>query len=551
MKKDKLIIFDLDGTLYKMKGGSFSNSKLHKKISENAIKYIKTKLKISKHEAENILKEVVHEYGENISIALEKKYGLNRYDYFDYVWNVKPKSYINKSKDIENILIRLNKDYEFLLISDSPKIWIINVLKALGIDTFFKGKILSGEGNKRKIFGNRYDDILNKYNIVPSDVIVVGDQEDTDIVPAKKIGLKTIFINQSKKSKLADVNIRNISNIESAISFLYDDFRKNKYYVFALNNIKIKEIYKIKVLKGSSSSIVLGYKNSIFKSGVTDNVKKEIQVYKKFKNILGSKYNKIFSHYSIVKQTNDHLVYKVKLLGEYSFEDYLLSPKTKNEELIQIFNNSVLKNIEKIHTNSMSNNMEAMKDFYEEILKALHKNLLKANLLNKNNLNLLELLKGNELIFINNCLSSMTHKDLTVGNIIINLKNRNAYFIDPRASVPYSNEKEKYGNIGIDLVGYYISVLRKEMEIKKKSDHISLTAMKKHITSEIAYYIKEGVTSQPFIDLCNLFWYSVYMACKCDFCLSSERVWLYAEMQNKFNLYFKKVIVHIKNNNKQ
>lgn len=548
MKKDKLIIFDLDGTLYKMKGGSFVNSKLHQKILKNAIRYIKIKLKISKHEAENILKEIVHEYGENISIALEKKYRLNRYEYFNYVWNINPKSYINKSNDLENILIRLNKDYEFLLMSDSPKIWIVNVLKMLGIETFFKGKILSGEGNKRKIFGNRYDDILNKHNIVSADVIVVGDQETTDIAPAKKIGLKTIFINQSKKSKLADVNIKSINNIESAINFIYNGFSKNKFYIFALNNIKIKEIYKAKVLKGSSNSIILRYKNSIFKSGLAENINKEIRVYKKFKNILGSKYNKIFSHYSIVKQTNNHLVYKVKLLGEYSFEDYLLSPKTKDEELIQIFNSSILKNIETIHTLSMSDNAEAMREFYREILRALHKNLFKANLLNKNNLNLLKLLKNNELIFINNCLSSMAHKDLTVGNIIINLKNSASYFIDPRASIPYSNEKEKYGNIGIDLVGYYISVLRKEMEIKKKSDHVSLTAMKKHITNKITYYIKEGATSQPFIDLCNLFWYSVYMACKCDFCLSPERAWLYTEMQNNFDLYFKKVTAHIKKN---
>lgn len=551
MKKDKLIIFDLDGTLYKMKGGSFANSKLREKVLRNAVKYIKIKLKISKHEAEIILEEIVSEYGENISIALEKKYKLNRYEYFDYVWNINPSPYIKKSKDVEGSLIRLNKDYEFLLMSDSPKIWISNVLKVLGIESFFKGKILSGEGNKRKIFGNRYDDILSKYNIIPSNVIVVGDQENTDIAPAKKIGLNTIFINQSKKSKFADANIRSISNLEPAISYLYNGFSKNKYYVFALNNIKIKELYRVKVLKGSSNSIILRYKNSIFKSGLAKNITKEIQAYEKFKNILGSEYNKIFPHYAIVKQTNNYLVYKIKLLGEYSLEDYLLSPKSKNEELIQSFNDSVLKNLKTIYAITKSDNTKVMEDFYKEIIGALYKNLLEANLLNKNNLSLLKLLESNESIFIKNCLSSMAHKDLTVGNIVVNLKNNSSYFIDPRVSVPYSNEKEKYGNIAIDLIGYYISVLRKDMEIKKNSNHISLMSIKKRITSEITYYIGENVTSQPFVDLCNLFWYSVYLACKCDFCLSPERKWLYDEMKNNFDLYFKKIIGYIKNNNQK
>ena len=82
----------------------------------------------------------------------------------------------------------------------------------------------------RKIFGNRYDDILGRYNIIPSNVIVVGDQENTDIAPAKKIGLNTIFINQSRSSELADVSIKSINNLEPAISYLYNGFSKNKYY---------------------------------------------------------------------------------------------------------------------------------------------------------------------------------------------------------------------------------------------------------------------------------------------------------------------------------
>jgi len=276
------------------------------------------------------------------------------------------------------------------------------------------------------------------------------------------------------------------------------------------------------------------------------NIIKEIQAYEKFKNILGSEYSKIFPHYTIIKRTGNYLVYKIKLLGEYSLEDYLLSPKLKNEELIRSFNGSILKNLKTIYIITRSDNMKAMGDFYKELTRALRKNLLEAGLLNESGLNLVKLLKSNKSIFIKNCLPSMVHKDLTVGNVVINLENNLSYFIDPRISLPYLNEKEKYGNIAIDLVGYYISVLRKDMEIKKNSNHISLMPIKKRIAGEIAYYVRGGVTSQPFVDLCNLFWCSVYLACRCDFCLSPERKWLHEEMKDSFDSYLEKIIKHIK-----
>jgi len=78
----------------------------------------------------------------------------------------------------------------------------------------------------------------------------------------------------------------------------------------------------------------------------------------------------------------------------------------------------------------------------------------------------------------------MVHKDLTVGNVVINLENNLSYFIDPRISLPYLNEKEKHGNIAIDLVGYYISVLRKDMEIKKNSNKIEITIKKDELSGD-------------------------------------------------------------------
>lgn len=215
--KDKLIIFDMDGTLYNFKGGSFEKSGLKKRIAENANSFVQIKLNKTKDEASKILKVLRTEYGDNISIALEEKFNLLRKDYFDYVWDVEANIFIETHKDLNNILSKLDKEFKLILISDAPQIWIDNVLGQLGIAYLFEKEIFSGDGNNRKSFGNRFNSISQYYNILPERIISVGDQENTDIIPACNLGFKTILISKQKQSSVADVRIEDVTKIEDAI----------------------------------------------------------------------------------------------------------------------------------------------------------------------------------------------------------------------------------------------------------------------------------------------------------------------------------------------
>jgi putative hydrolase of the HAD superfamily len=221
MKKNKsinpLLIFDMDGTLYNFVEGSFKNSGLQKIILINALKYIMKKLRKTNVEARQILKEINKEFGEDISIALEKKYNLDRFKYFNEVWDIPDKKYIKPNPGLRKLLIDLKRKYDFAVVSDAPMIWISRVLQELKIDDIFKNRIFSGETDTRKEFGNYFPKIIQHYKVKPSNCFVVGDQEKTDILPANKMGMKTIYVNTVNRSKIADFNINNILQIKKIL----------------------------------------------------------------------------------------------------------------------------------------------------------------------------------------------------------------------------------------------------------------------------------------------------------------------------------------------
>jgi len=219
MKQDKkkLLIFDMDGTLYTFKEGSFSKSVLRKKVLENASHYIAKKLNKSKSETRDILEYIEVKYGEDISLALEKEYGINKNDYFNVVWNISAKGIVKRKPRLREFLLKIREKYSYALVSDAPIIWMMNVLKELDVEDIFKNKIYSGEGRLRKVFGNSLQFVASELMFKPENCIVVGDQENTDIVQAKNNGMLAVLISEHEKITEADYVIKDIFGLRDIL----------------------------------------------------------------------------------------------------------------------------------------------------------------------------------------------------------------------------------------------------------------------------------------------------------------------------------------------
>jgi len=187
-----VLVFDMDGTLYQLDGtdNGYKGSQLEAAVVNNILNLIQKKESVSRNVACEIKNEA---YRDPIgaSFFLAKRYGISRSEYFNITWDIDPKGILQNPVDKEVIqrLKSLKPDRKLILLTTAPKVWASRVLEILGVAPLFE-RIYCGEeyGKKDEIFemlAGRYD---------PSKIISVGDQEETDLRPARERGMKTLQV---------------------------------------------------------------------------------------------------------------------------------------------------------------------------------------------------------------------------------------------------------------------------------------------------------------------------------------------------------------------
>ncbi len=217
MKEQYRFIFDMDGTLYhfdKGQGQTFTASRFYTDLRSNVYGFFMERRGLSRDEALSEYERIKDKYDGEVSLGVEKEYGIDRYDYFDSTWNLNPNDYIEKDPDLPEMLEQLKG--RIALLTAAPRVWAINVLAYLDIDRMFEGKLYTGEPDERKPNPVVFRKIANDLRVPPGNVFSIGDQEYSDILPAKSIGMKTILVG-SNENTTADYKTK---NVKSAINIL-------------------------------------------------------------------------------------------------------------------------------------------------------------------------------------------------------------------------------------------------------------------------------------------------------------------------------------------
>lgn len=119
---EKKYIFDLDGTLYSFASTgyvTFGKSVFYMDLRKRILAYIADSLKVSNKEAEEIFAKINEEFNGELSIGLEKTYGIDRYAYYEATWSCEPKDYIEANLTLATALAPFRG--QALLLTAAPE----------------------------------------------------------------------------------------------------------------------------------------------------------------------------------------------------------------------------------------------------------------------------------------------------------------------------------------------------------------------------------------------------------------------------------------------
>lgn len=120
-------------------------------------------------------------------------------------------------KELRETLEDLKTKVKLILLTNSHELSSETIIKKLGIHHVFTEKIFEGDKPTKTI--EILNQIRNKFNLSFSEILSVGDNYMNEILPAKRLGCKTIYIDtyNIRSNEDADYVVKNVSEMINII----------------------------------------------------------------------------------------------------------------------------------------------------------------------------------------------------------------------------------------------------------------------------------------------------------------------------------------------
>lgn len=192
----KALLFDLDNTL-------FDFMRYKTECCKAALKAMKKAgLKINEKKGMKILFDVYKEHGieyEQIFQKFLEKVGKNQKVDYDILakgilaYRKRRQELLKPYPGVEKTLKMLKKKHKLAVITDAPRVNAWLRLTSMKLDRYFDAVVTAADVRKKKTFEAPFKAALKKLKVKPEEAIMVGDRPERDIIPAKKLGMKTVF----------------------------------------------------------------------------------------------------------------------------------------------------------------------------------------------------------------------------------------------------------------------------------------------------------------------------------------------------------------------
>ncbi len=200
----KCLAWDLDGTLYP------PDSRLDHAIESRITAAVARTQQVSSSRAEELFSNTYNKLRSKTKSL--SKLGIPGQEFFLNVWNeVDLSQFIQPNPQLAVALIALSESGKFdlaILTNSNTSSTVASKLAMIGIDPHcFKHILTSVDIGFQKPDPEAFTALLQATNHRPDRVLYVGDRENTDIIPAQLMGLRTALIrnNSADSSSQADL----------------------------------------------------------------------------------------------------------------------------------------------------------------------------------------------------------------------------------------------------------------------------------------------------------------------------------------------------------
>ncbi len=119
-------------------------------------------------------------------------------------------------QEISESLEKIKQNHKVILVSNSDKFSVRNVLEKYKLNQYFDNIYLSCELGEIKSDPKFFKLILEKEQVKPEECIMVGDGIQSDIIPAKECGIKTILIDR-KNARDYHPKVKDLKELEKVL----------------------------------------------------------------------------------------------------------------------------------------------------------------------------------------------------------------------------------------------------------------------------------------------------------------------------------------------
>lgn len=190
----KVIIFDLDGTLYK-------SDEIRQKFVKAAYYTLAEFKNISVENAQTLIEERRDALKRKQGFPVPYTLTLVSYGVPIPLWhkeNIKffdPRDYLNKDEKLKKSMIRLSEHYKLAILTNNNGVQTARILQALDLDDLFERVFTYNSFELLKPDLRFFERAASEMGVKPEECIVVGDRYNVDLEPAKKLGMDTYEVN--------------------------------------------------------------------------------------------------------------------------------------------------------------------------------------------------------------------------------------------------------------------------------------------------------------------------------------------------------------------